>query len=102
VPWTRFLDEIAAAGYEWLELGPYGYLPTDPVRLADEVGRRGLRVSGGTVGGSLQIAAAWSDVVASARRVASLASQVGARFVVFLPDAEGEADWTQLTRAANE
>jgi sugar phosphate isomerase/epimerase len=27
-PWTRFLDEIARAGYEWLELGPYGYLQT--------------------------------------------------------------------------
>jgi inosose dehydratase len=22
-PWSRFLDEIARAGYEWLELGPY-------------------------------------------------------------------------------
>ncbi len=28
-PWQRFLDEIVAAGYEWTELGPYGYLPTD-------------------------------------------------------------------------
>src|SRR5437763_654175 len=37
-PWERFLDEVADVGYEWLELGPYGYLPTDPARLADEVG----------------------------------------------------------------
>ncbi|MGH1553457.1 hypothetical protein ACRAWF_20300 [Streptomyces sp. L7] len=29
VPYTRFLDELAEAGYQWLELGPYGYLPTD-------------------------------------------------------------------------
>ena len=28
-PWSRFLDEIARAGYEWLELGPHGYLPAD-------------------------------------------------------------------------
>ena len=28
-PWNRFLDEIVEAGYEWIELGPYGYLPTD-------------------------------------------------------------------------
>ena len=27
-------DGIAAAGYEGTELGPYGYLPTDPIRLA--------------------------------------------------------------------
>lgn len=102
VPWSRFLDEIASAGYEWLELGPYGYLPTDPAQLADEVARRGLRVSGGTVGGSLQIASAWPEVVANARRVASLVSSQGARFLVFLPDGEGEADWGQLTRAAND
>ena len=29
IPWQRFLDEVAEAGYEWIELGPYGYLPTD-------------------------------------------------------------------------
>src|SRR5207248_1950775 len=32
-PWNRFLDEVAAAGYEGTELGPYGYLPTDSTRL---------------------------------------------------------------------
>ena len=26
-PWHRFMDEIVEAGYEWTELGPYGYLP---------------------------------------------------------------------------
>ena len=50
-PWHRFLDELAAVGYTYLELGPYGYLPTDPARLRDEVGRRGLTVAGGTVAG---------------------------------------------------
>ena len=44
-PWARFLDEVAEVGYEWLELGPFGYLPTDPARLTEELGRRGL--SGG-------------------------------------------------------
>ena len=41
-PWTRFLDEVAEVGYPWLELGPYGYLPTDRARLSDELARRGL------------------------------------------------------------
>jgi len=27
-------------GYEWLELGPYGYLPTDAAQLQDELSRR--------------------------------------------------------------
>ena len=39
--WERFLDEVAAAGYTRIELGPYGYLPTDPVRLKEELDKRG-------------------------------------------------------------
>ena len=31
VAWSQYLDEVAAAGYEWTELGPYGYLPTDRI-----------------------------------------------------------------------
>jgi inosose dehydratase len=50
-PWERFLDEVADVGYEWVELGPYGYLPTDPVQLTEEVSRRGLKVAGGTMHG---------------------------------------------------
>jgi inosose dehydratase len=49
VPWDRFLDEVAQAGYEWIELGPYGYLPTNPTQLRDELDRRGLKLSGGAV-----------------------------------------------------
>ncbi|MET7318002.1 2-keto-myo-inositol dehydratase, partial [Streptomyces thermoviolaceus] len=49
VPWHRFLDEVAEAGYSWIELGPYGYLPTDPARLTGELDKRNLRVSAGTV-----------------------------------------------------
>jgi inosose dehydratase len=84
--WERFLDEIAVAGYEWLELGPYGFLPTDPVRLREEVGRRGLKISGGTVGGALQRAEAWDSDVAAARRVASLVQAMGARYLIYLPE----------------
>ena len=50
-PWSRFLDEIASVGYEWIELGPYGYLPTDPHQLGDELNNRGLKVAGGTMHG---------------------------------------------------
>ena len=50
-PWTRFLDEVAEVGYQWLELGPFGYLPSDKARLTDELSRRGLAVAGGTVHG---------------------------------------------------
>ena len=48
-PYTRFLDEVAASGYEWIELGPFGYLPTDPKKLSDELAARNLKLSAGTV-----------------------------------------------------
>ena len=46
MPWERCLDEISAVGYEWIELGPYGYLPTDTDILRKALADRGLRVSG--------------------------------------------------------
>ena len=46
VPADRFLDEVAEAGYEWIEIGAFGYLSTDPAKLSDDLGSRRLRVSG--------------------------------------------------------
>ena len=118
-PWERFLDEVAEVGYEWLELGPYGYLPTDPARLADELGRRGLKVAAGTMHGhsGLHRAGDWPDIVRVTRQVAELTAALGARHLVFVPvpgyrddttgayleDAELDADaWRTLIGATNE
>jgi inosose dehydratase len=117
-PWDRFLDELAAAGYEWLELGPYGYLPTDPQRLADEVGGRGLKVAAGTVAGhsALHDPDAYASIEAGTRDVAALTAALGARHLVFVPvpgyrddktgaylrDAELDpAGWATMTSAMN-
>lgn len=43
-----FLDQAAAAGYTSLELGPVGYLPTEPLKLAEELNSRSLSVCAGT------------------------------------------------------
>lgn len=84
-PWTRFLDEIARAGYVWLELGPYGYLPTDANMLRSELEARGLRLSGGTAGGALHRSEERPSIEAGMLEVARLASTQGAQHVVFLP-----------------
>jgi inosose dehydratase len=91
-PWSRFLEELAQAGYPWLELGPYGYLPTDPVRLRDEVEGRGLQVSGQAVFGGLHHAGKWSRDLEDARRVAELVTAMGASHVVLLPDGFRDLD----------
>ncbi|MEW2622384.1 sugar phosphate isomerase/epimerase [Streptomyces sp. NPDC048106] len=86
VPWARFLDEVAEAGYEWIELGPYGYLPTDPARLTEEVARRDLKVSAGTVFTALHRGpAVWADTWAHVGRVAALTQAMGARHLVVIP-----------------
>jgi inosose dehydratase len=48
-PWGKVMTEIAAAGYRYTELGPYGYYPTDPGVLKAEFDRRGLNVVAGFV-----------------------------------------------------
>jgi inosose dehydratase len=86
VPWRRFLDEVAQAGYEWIELGPYGYLPTDPARLTDEVEARGLRVSAGTVFTSLHRGPdVWDATWEHVSQVAALTRAMGADNLVVIP-----------------
>ncbi|MEV6953187.1 sugar phosphate isomerase/epimerase [Streptomyces sp. NPDC051183] len=85
-PWERFLDEVADCGYEWIELGPYGYLPTDPARLADETARRGLHVSAGTVFTGLHHGpAVWEDTWDHVSRIAALTRDMGAQHLVVIP-----------------
>ncbi len=118
-PWERFLDELAGVGYEWLELGPYGYLPTDPARLTDELARRGLKVAGGTMHGhsGLHRSGDFPEILERTRAVAALTAAVGAGHVVFVPvpgyrdDVTGaylepgtldEDGWRTLLRSTND
>lgn len=45
-PWQQVFDEIAAAGYRWVELGARGYLPQEPGAAEAALEERGLRASG--------------------------------------------------------
>jgi len=86
VPYGRFLDEVSAAGYKWIELGPYGYLPTDPTKLSDELNRRGLKLSAGTVFEHLHQPGAWDAVWQQVADVAALTAAVGGKHVVVIPE----------------
>jgi inosose dehydratase len=96
-PWERFLDEVAEAGYQWIELGPYGYLPTDPSRLADELKARNLKVSAGTVFTAFHRGRdQWEEAWQPARQVAELTAAMGGEHIVVIPamwrdDVTGEA-----------
>ena len=86
-PWERFLDELARVGYEYLELGPYGYLPTDANRLQDELSARGLRVAGGTMHGysGLHRADEFDSIAGRTLEVAALTAALGGGHLVFVP-----------------
>ena len=86
-PWDRFLDELARVGYRYVELGPYGYLPTDPARLADELQRRQLQATAGSMHGysGLHRPDELPAILAQARRVAELTAALGGRHLVFVP-----------------
>ncbi|MEV4641860.1 TIM barrel protein [Actinoplanes sp. NPDC049548] len=84
-PWDRFLDELSGAGYRWLELGPYGYLPTDPAQLRDELAKRDLTCAGGTVAGVGGPHKDFEAVVAETRKVAGLTRALGAENLIFVP-----------------
>lgn len=47
--WERVFDEAAAAGYGGLELGPYGYVPLDEVRVSQALRARSLFIVAGTI-----------------------------------------------------
>ena len=85
VPANQFLAEAAAAGYEWIELGPYGYLPTDPSELADALAPGNFKVTAGTVFEHLQRPDSWDNVWAQVSNVAGLAKSAGADYVVVIP-----------------
>lgn len=118
-PWHRFLDELADVGYEWLELGPYGYLPTDPVQLQDELASRNLKVAGGTMHGfsGLHRAGDFPAILDRTRTVAELTAALGADNLIFVPvpgyrdDTTGaylepaaldEDQWATLIRSVDE
>lgn len=83
---SRFFDEVARAGYDWIEIGPYGYLPTDPNELQDQLDAHGLKVSAGTVFEHLHHENAWDDVWQQVSNVAELTRAVGGQHIVVIPE----------------
>ena len=86
LPAEQFLREVVAAGYGWIELGPYGYLPTDPAQLQDQLDAHQLKVLAGTVFEHLHRPNSWDDVWAQVTDVAALTQAVGGKHIVVIPD----------------
>ncbi|WP_041930773.1 sugar phosphate isomerase/epimerase family protein [Pantoea ananatis] len=48
-PWQKVLSEANQAGYKSIELGPWTYLPTDPVKLTEALNKASLSIVAGTI-----------------------------------------------------
>ena len=85
-PWRRYLDECAAAGYEWTELGPYGYMPADLETLRRELERRRLRACGTAVMAHLEDAESWPATERQLLGAGGLLAGLGAGYLVLIDD----------------
>jgi inosose dehydratase len=86
MPWTRFLDEIAEAGYAWTELGPFGYLPTDPAVLERELAARGLGLAAVFVKFDLEDPDAWRPAAAELDELAPFIRSLGGEYLVIIDE----------------
>ena len=100
IPWERFLDEVAEAGYKWIESGPYGYLPPHLPALRDELEARGLRVCAFVVEGNLDDASHWAGVEAQVLGGGELAARLGGEFMVLIDDSYTDLGTGKLTAPA--
>jgi inosose dehydratase len=85
---AQVLDEIARSGYAGTELGDWGFMPTDPVRLRDELCRRQLAMLGAFVTTRLADPDTHGSSLNTAIETARLVSAVsaGASPVIVLSD----------------
>lgn len=82
LPYERVLDEMARAGYEGTELGPWGYLPTEPRRLAELLQGKGLALAASFVPVDLRESGRLEHERRNVESVASLLSSLGARHIL--------------------
>lgn len=81
-PWSRILDEIVECGYTGTELGPFGYLPTDPAVLSQALESRGLTMLSSFVPVALSDAAAATSVIEHIRQVGGLLAAMKAPCII--------------------
>jgi len=84
--YERMLDEMMEAGYRGTELGPYGFFPTDPQILAQQLTKRGMQLLGSFVPVRMGDPAAGPTVIERIRKVGELLASLGAPFLVMADD----------------
>lgn len=79
ITYEKVLNEIQETGYTGTELGDWGFMPTDPVQLSEELTSRGLEMVGSWVNVHMHDASQLDSDVETAVRTAKLMAAVGGR-----------------------
>ena len=82
--WLTVLKENAEAGYRGIELGPIGFMPEDPVILADALARYEQELIGGVVFRPFHDPTMWNSVMDGALRTCKALAAHGARHLVLI------------------
>ncbi|EJL04119.1 xylose isomerase domain protein TIM barrel [Pseudomonas fluorescens Q2-87] len=77
-PWRNVLGEAAEAGYQGIELGPYGYLPLDADVVNAALADNCLRVVAGTIFDDLTTPAKLPSLLRQAHDICALLKQLPA------------------------
>jgi inosose dehydratase len=110
--WRQYLDEVAKSGYEWTELGPFGYLPTDAATLRGELARRSLKLCGEVMSFPLENPDIVDDMERELATVGKLVKDLGGDFLILItnsyadfftgeprqPRELGDQAWAQLVK----
>ncbi len=85
-PYSEVLNQIADTGYVGVELGPWGFFPTQADALQTELSERGLQLASGSVPVDLlkpdEAAQSELDVM----KVGKLVAALGARYLILMED----------------
>ena len=85
-PWTRCITEMAQAGYEGIELGPWGYFPTTYPELKHTLDQHNLELIAGTIGTNFLDNTAVNDMLTIIDDIAALLTKFHeAKYIVLLP-----------------
>ena len=99
-PWKRYLDEVAAAGYEWTELGPPGYLPTNLDVLGNELHKRNLKLASGFVMPVIEDRDGWPEIQEGVLVVGELLAGLGAEHLVLIDDLYTDLHTGEILKSA--
>ncbi|RRQ49153.1 xylose isomerase [Maribacter algicola] len=88
IGFAQVLDEIKETGYTGTELGDWGFMPTDPKMLREEIQKRNLELLGAFVPVALADRAAHEEGIKTALKVAELMHSAGynTAFIVLADD----------------